>query len=331
MVTISDVAREANVSPATVSRVINNSLVVSASKRQRVLEAIEKLGYVLPSRNASAGRLVLVISDVSNADMSNQLYQSLADGGFQMFQFYFCEGPNTQADLQNFLAQMPLQQIAGIILYNFVRDIDESLHRMLDEFPIVQIGCNQAFRRTISLEKNNFQATYEATRHLLELGCKRVAFFSAGVENSLSILRHNQINGYRSALLDYGFAPQDWIVESDFTVEGCYESTLQLLQRSGERPDGFVCPIDSMAVGCLRAIHDCGLRVPEDISMISLMGSWCSRFLKPSLSSLDFPPETICRETVRQLQLLIAEPSPVQQTIFLPFSFTFRESTSHMR
>lgn len=331
MVTINDVAREANVSPATVSRVINNSLVVSASKRQRVLEAVAKLGYVLPTRAATTGRLVLVISDVSNADMSNQLYQSLADGGFQMFQFYFCEGQNTQSDLLHFLTQMPLQQIAGIVLWNFVRGIDEELQQALDEFPIIQIGCNQPFSRTVSLEKNNFDASFDATMHLLEHGCKRIVFFSSNTDFSPSTVRHHQINGYRSALLDHGFAPQDWIVESDFTVEGAYESTLQLLRSEGERPDGFVCPIDSMAMGCLRAIHDSGLRVPEDISLITLLGSWCSRFTTPSLSALDFPPEAICREAVRQLQLLIADPSPTQKTITLPYHFTFRESTSCMR
>ena len=328
MVTIHDVARESGVSLATVSRVINNSPVVSASTRQRVLDAIETLGYQIPVRAGSnAKKQVLVVTDVSEAEISNTLYQALSSYGYQMFVFYNCEQA-AHSDLLRFLQQLPAGQVAGMILHNFVRPVDAELKAALDAYPIVQYGSQLPFSNTICLDLNHFQAAYDATEILLQRGSRRVASFvhDADTQSGLNMTKA-PTNGYRSALLDAGLSPDAaLLIESDFTIDGAYEQ-VRALFAAGQKPDGFLCPLDTMALGVLRALRDMGVRVPQDVQVISTMSFWCSPYSDPSISTLNYPSEALAQEAVRQLDLMISGQHGAGQFITLPHSFTLREST----
>ena len=327
MVTIHDVAREAGVSLATVSRVVNNSLVVSAATRQKVQAAIEKLGYQAPVRaGAGVKKQVLVISDVSDAEGSNSLYQALSALGYQMYVFYNCERKEPDADLLQFLKQQ--NNIAGIILQNFVRPVGEDLFAALNDYPIVQYETRLPFDNTVTLGINHFQAAYDATEHLLSLGCKRIAFVGgfSDIPTDAGTPR-TMINGYRSALLDGNLMPDPaLLIECDFTIEGAYEGLRHFLT-AGNPADGFVVPLDTMALGCLRALREAGLNVPGNMKLISLLGMWCSAFTTPSISSLDQPSEAISQEAARLIDLLISGQPGAGRRISIPHSFTYREST----
>ncbi len=327
LVTIHDVAREAGVSLATVSRVVNNSLVVSAATRQKVQAAIEKLGYHAPDRaGAWAKKQVLMISDVSDPEGSNSLYQALSALGYQMFVFYNCEREDPDADLLQFLKQQ--NNVAGIILQNFVRPVGEALFAALNSYPIVQYETRLPFDNTVTLGINHFQAAYDATEHLLSLGCRRIAF--AGGSSDIPAdagTTKTMINGYRSALLDGDLMPDpNLIIECDFTIEGAYEGLRDFLA-AGKQADGLVVPLDTMALGCLRALQEAGQKVPGNLKLISLMGMWCSAFTTPSISSLDQPSEAISQEAARLIDMLISGQPGAGRRVSIPHSFTYREST----
>ena len=321
MVTTYDIAKAAGVSPATVSRVVNNSPVVSASTRQRVLSAIAALGYQIPVRS-SAQKQVLVVTDVSNADTSNALYAALSELGYQMVIFYNYE-QSAQGDLLNYLRQLPAGSISGLILHNFVRPVAPTLLEVLNSYPIVQYGSTHPFSCTVCLDLDRTQVSYDAAAALLQRGAKRLACFTGESGGPAQ----QQLNGFRSALLDAELLPEpQLLIESDYTVEGAYESIRSLLE-SGLFPDGIVCPVDTMALGCIRAPQDAGLSIPEDVQVISTMGMWCAPYTRPSISCLDYPVETMAQEAARQLDLLLNGQKGVGQRITLPYSFTFREST----
>lgn len=330
MVTIQDVAREANVSPATVSRVLNNSLVVSESKRKQVMDAVEKLGYELPVRTTRSGKHVLLISDVSNAEFSNAFYHSLSASGYQMVQFYNCEGQHTQDDLLMFLQSYPANQIAGIVTYNFVRPLNTPLFELLNKYPVVQIGSSQPFHQTVRVGTHRFQAAYEVTKHLLKKGCKRIAALVAGAgsirEGSSGVTE--VLNGYRSALMDYNLTVDPSLIrECDFLVEGAYESVRGFLKETDAVPDAILCPMDTLAVGTMRAVMELGYRIPDDIRIMSLMNDWPAPFLSPSLSTVNYPREAVAKEVVRNLhQMILGEQMHMQQ-LFVPYTISYREST----
>ena len=328
MVTIHDVARKAGVSLATVSRVVNNSLVVSEATRKKVQAVIDQLGYQ-PQVRAGAGvkKQVLVITDVSDADISNALYHALAACGYQMYVFYNCERAEPDADLLQFLQQQ--SGIAGIILQNFVRPVGQALFDALNVYPIVQLNTRLPFNNSITLGINHFQAAYDATEHLLSLGCKRIALLEPSSDLSADTgAPRSRTNGYRSALLDHDLIPDPALqIDCDFTSEGAYEGMRSFLA-AGNQADGFVCPLDIMALGCMRAMQDSGLRAPDNGMVISLMGMWCSGFTSPSISSLDYPREAIAQESAKQIDLMISGQPGAGQRISLPHSFTYRESTS---
>ncbi len=327
LVTIHDVAREAEVSLATVSRVVNNSLVVSAATRQKVQAAIEKLGYQAPGRSgAGIKKQVLLISDVSDPEGSNSLYQALSAQGYQMFVFYNCERKEPDADLLQFLKQQ--NNVAGIILQNFIRPVGEDLFSALNAYPIVQYETRLPFDNSVTLGINHFQAAYDAAEHLLSLGCRRIAFMGSFSDIPTdSGTPRTLFNGYRSALLDGDLMPDPALmIECDFTVEGAYEGLRNFLA-SGKHADGLIVPLDTMALGGLRALQEAGLNVPGDMKLISLMGMWCSAFTTPSISSLDQPSEAISQEAARLIALLISGEPGAGRRISIPHSFTYREST----
>ncbi|MBO6054771.1 MAG: LacI family DNA-binding transcriptional regulator [Oscillospiraceae bacterium] len=329
MVTIHDVAREAGVSLATVSRVVNHSLVVSQATREKVLEAIEKVGYQPPVRSGSGRKQILVITDVSDADFSNSLYHSLADLGYQMFVFYNCEQSDPQQDLLRFLQQQ--SGISGIILHNFVRPAGEELFAVLNAYPVVQIDTWLPFDNTVTLGINHFQAAYDATEHLISAGCRKIVLLG-GLFDLPPEAGYPRImkNGYRSALMDAGQTPDPALaIECDFTIEGVYAGVRSFLAE-GNSADGFVCAMDTIALGCMRALQDSGLHVPEDAKVISLMSTWCSAFTTPSLTALDYPREALSQELAQQMDLLLSGQPGGGRRIYLPHRFLYRESTGSL-
>jgi len=333
MATIYDVAKEANVSPSTVSRVINNSSVVSASTRKRVLEAISILGYDMNNGyNVSSERVILVISDVMRSEYYNALYHAISEQGFQMLHFFFSEDASAEEDLLRFLQQMlPLQRIAGILLDNFDHANEDPLSMTISKVPTVLINSQCPVDPCVTIGIDYYQTSYVATKYLLDLGCHRITIFHSGhsvASGRISSLDHQRISGYRTALSEHGVPFNDsLLLESDFLAEGSFETTMRYLQKSAQIPDAFVCPFDVMATGCLRAIQKSGYRVPEDIKLVSLMDDWFASFVTPSISSIHYPLEQIAHEAVRLLCSQIRGDKLISQDVRIPFTFIPREST----
>ena len=332
MITIYDIAEECGVSPATVSRVINMSPVVSAATRNKVMLAIEKLGYSIPEKTANAGRIILYISNVSDPNINNAGYAAISDAGYQMLFFYCGESKNTGKDLLQFLNSGIAGSIAAVVLLNAGLYMNSEIESRLSKYPVLQLmSRDMDLHRSVSAIIDYHHAYYKATEHLLDLGCKNICMFSPSSQALESDSKRNTMsyaNGYRSALFEKGMIPEPgMIAESDFTTEGCYEAAMSYLCSHAEHPDAFICPVDSMAIGCIRAVHDRGLSCPDDIKVMSMMADYYSSFAIPSISTLHIPYETMFRDGIRCITQMISDSSIPSQVLLFDYSLDYKEST----
>lgn len=335
MITIYDIAEECGVSPATVSRVINMSPVVSAATRNKVMLAIEKLGYSIPEKTANAGRIILFVSNVSDPNISNAGYTAISDAGYQMLFFYCGESKNTGRDLLQFLDSDIAGSIAAVVLLNAGLYIDRETESRLNRYPVLQLMTrNTDLHRSVSAIIDYHHAYYMAAQHLLDLGCSSICMFTSSEvseNNTAGQDVSSYASGFRSALFENGKIPgPDSIIECDFTTEGCYEATLSHMRSCAVRPDAFICPVDSMAVGCLRAVYDIGLSCPENVRVMSMMSDYYSSYTTPSISTLHIPYEAMFRDGIRCITQMIGDASIPSQVLLFDYELDYKESTEGM-
>lgn len=302
-VTRKDVARLAGTSVAVVSYVINNGpRPVAASTRARVEEAIVQTGY---RPNAIARALAygatqtygLIVPNVSNpfiASLAHNLLQTSVKRGHIML--LGDAGDDSQRELE-VVQSLLNRQVDGLIYTSTNRHPYIDIIRasgtplvMLDEVPS-QPGVK--YLKTMERE-----AAFTATEHLLKHGYREIGVIGGPIE---MFNAHDRLQGWIQALEQYQLPinPQ-WIVRGEYSLESGYRAANILLSRGAMPRALFVCN-EPMTIGCMRALNEHGLKVPEDIALISFNGTAQGSYLFPSLSSVCQPVEEIAEQAIALL------------------------------
>lgn len=274
--TIRDVAREAGVGVGTVSRVLNNSPQVSPETRERVLGAIQQLGFrpnqlarqlSRGARVRSLGVMSPFISDHSFVARLKGVQRALAASD-QDYDLIFYHVTTPERFQQRLLAITDQGGVAGLLL--MVLDPTPDQRDLLDEAGIVYVGINDyPTEEWASIGADNVLGGELATRFLLNLGHRRIAYvgdhFPLPHGFSASEVRYR---GYARALFEHQIPlNSDYIQLGQPGKDAAYELT-QTLLRLPEPPTAIFSMSDIQALGCLAAIRDAGLNVPGDISLI---------------------------------------------------------------
>jgi len=288
-VTIRDIAKYAQVSVTTVSRVLNNRYDVKDATRAKVTKAIEDLGY---SPNIVARGLVLQRSHVLGfivPDITNQSFPELARGIVQRarglgYSVMFYDTDHDRRVEKEAIKLLRSKQVDGIIV-SFNESNTEELERLKQEnFPIVQIYRKSSHSVVPTIALDNVSSAYAATKYLISLGHKRIGHISTGTDVQSGAER---LEGYRKALEEAGilFVPE--LVQTGInTAESGRECMMNLLKLAKLPTSVFACH-DIMAAGAYDAILSQGLRIPEDISVIGHDNIQISELLHPKLTTMD--------------------------------------------
>lgn len=274
--TIEDVAREAQVSVATVSRALRGLPNVAPSTRARVMGAAKRLHYVADPtavRLAGGRRLALgLVVPMLGQWFYSRLYSGIETvatlNGYDVLPFAI-SGPSGP---DRFLERLPYRKrVDGLILVD-VPFMAEQFERVVGTGePVVTLGA--LVPGTWGLAVDNVAVGRAAVQHLLELGHRRIAVIG-GLEDdpfhfSVPLDRYR---GYREALEDAGIEPDPVLsVPGHFSADGGAEAMHTLLERSRPPTAVFACS-DEMAIGAIQIARDAGLRVPEDLSVIGVDG-----------------------------------------------------------
>ena len=303
MPTIKDVARLAGVSTATVSHVINGTRYVSQELYTRVTEAMERLKYH-PNRLAQSLRsgetksIGLIVPDNSNPFFC-EVARICEDVGFQNgYNVFLCNSDDSVEKESAYINMLIAKQIDGLILISSGSDSTALRELARLNIPVVITDRDSPRLAYDRVLVNNQRGGYQATRHLIELGHRRIACIS-GPEKMLT--SQQRVNGYRRALKEAGIAAHPkYLLHGDFRFQSGEDAMQQLLLVDPRPTAVFACN-DLMAIGALRALHRAGLQAPEQLSLIGFDNISFASVVVPALTSIAHPVKELAQTSMKLL------------------------------
>ncbi len=324
--TIIDVAKEANVSFATVSRVVNGKGYVSAATRERVLQAMTRTGYVVnrQARALAGGRrqvIGLLVPDLDTSyigEILRGIDEELAANSYDLM-LYTTHRRKTRESI--FAASLTQGMTDGLLM---VLPVDpgaylESFRRR--EFPCVLIDHAALDGKGPSVRATNWQGAFDATTYLIALGHRRIGFITGNQEMGCS---RDRLSGYREALRAAGLPADETLVrEGDFHAPLAYERTRELLALA-EPPTAIFAANDVSALGVMDAARDAGLRIPDHISVIGFDDIPGAVSANPPLTTVRQPLREMGKRATRMLFERIDDPRRDSERIELPTELIVR-------
>jgi LacI family transcriptional regulator len=299
-VSMRDVALQAGVSVATVSRVLNGSETVRPDARDRVTAAIAELGY-RPNRLArnlrrqTAEMIGVVVSDIENPHFT-EMVRAVEDAAFgKGYRLLLCNTDEQAGKQRAYLEMLAGERVSGVILSPSDPGGDD-IRELLDlGIPVVAFDRHVDDPRADAVVSDGEQATRTAAEHLLAAGHERIAFVAgpADVETSRS-----RRAGYEAAMRAHELEPV--IVDGRFRIEGGREAAAALLDAHPELT-ALVVGNNLMAIGALKALAAAARRVPEDIAVVALDDPFWAELVQPPLTALAQPVRAMAEAAVRLL------------------------------
>jgi LacI family transcriptional regulator len=301
-VRLRDVAEHAGVSPATASRTLNGDERVDAQLRERVLASVAVLGY---RRNMLARNLRLrrvdqigvVVSDIENPHFS-EMVKVVEAAAFQRgHRVVVCGTDESAAKQATYLRLLAEERVAGVILSPSDPDGVE-IGELLDSgIPVVAFDRDVTDPRADAVIADNVNGLAAATRLLIEAGHTSIGYVGGrkGVETGVE-----RLQGYQRAMRAAGLRPR--VVVGDFRIERARQAVAGLLA-SDDPPTALVVANNLMVLGALKAAHDAGFRIPDQLALVGVDDPYWAEFVNPSITSLAQPVAAMAREAV---ELLIA-------------------------
>jgi DNA-binding LacI/PurR family transcriptional regulator len=316
-VTIKDVAKMAKVAPSTVSRVIANNPRISEKTKQKVREAMEQLGYhpnfIARSLASQSTRAIgLIMPSSTDVVFQNPFFptvlRGLSEGAHERHYALHMTTGKTDDEIYEGVVQMVQGgRVDGVIL------LYSKVEPFSDEEEITYV------------DNNNFRAAKEVTEYLIKLGHKQIAFVGGNLNLTVTVER---LLGYEKALRDAGIElVNEYIVHEEFLKEGGQEAVRELISLT-KPPTALVVADDLMALGVLNTLDEMGIKVPEDMSIISFNNVLLAEMSRPPLTSVDINIFDLGFESARSLIYRIENPREPVKRIIIPHKIVKRCSCS---
>lgn len=329
-VTIYDVAREANVSMATVSRVVNGNPNVKPTTRKKVLEVIERLGYRpnAVARGLASKKTTTV--GVIIPDISSTFFAELARGIEDIATMYkyniILSNSDQNVDKELHLLNTMLgKQVDGIVFMGGNITAEHVSEFKKSPVPIVLAGSIEESGNIPSVNIDYEQATFDATTSLIEKGHKETALVVGPLREPINA--EKKLAGYKRALAEAGISfREELVVEGDDTYDSGLEA-FEKLNEASPRPTAIFAGSDEMALGIVHGAQDKGFSVPNDFEVISSDNTRLTLMVRPQLTSIVQPLYDIGAVAMRLLTKLMNKESVTDQIVVLPHRIEQRDST----
>jgi LacI family transcriptional regulator len=285
--TLGMVARQAGVSPSTVSRILNGTAQVSEEKKALVNAVIDELGFRpnLAARSLAGGRTMSigVLTQFIDSPYYGEALRGIEDELHKAnYVPLFVSGHWNETEEKNRLFMLQERKVDGIIVLTGKLS-KETLLQMAENMPVVVTGRRLSAPNLFSIDFDNAEGACLAVRHLHALGHQRLAFISGPLDHPDAAER---LKGYRDEIVRRGLPlDDDLVVYSDYQEAGGLRAMSSLL-KSQVQFSAVITANDQMAYGARLALHRAGLRVPEDVSLIGFDDLPHSAFTLPPLTSI---------------------------------------------
>lgn len=323
--TILDVAERAGVSKSLVSLVLNDSPYVSDERRNAVHDAIKELGY---RPNAVARSLVqqrsyvlgVMLSNLHNpffADLVDGIEDQALESGYRALLNSGKRDPHREAIALETLLEL---QTDGLILAGTLLNM-KTINQACRSVPTVVISRATRSQVVDSVSDDDRAGAGIAIDHLVSLGHRRIAHIDGGAGAGAKRRR----SGYKAAMERHGLDPM--IVAGSYTEEGGSQGVAHLLEMK-MHPTAIFAANDLAALGCLQALSDAGMSVPDDVSLVGYDNAWLAQLKHVSLTTIDQPREEMGATAVKLLTERLDGGRTAAKHIVLPPSLVVRSTTA---
>lgn len=329
-VTIVEVAKKAQVSLGTVSRVLNNDVHVAAETRERVSAIIQDMGYVANRqarglKGMKTNVIGVLVPDLATSYIGEILHGIDAELAINQLELMLFTTHRTPLKEANYVANMVQGMVDGLLLVlpRSLGDYTETLTQ--HNFPFVLIDHQGTGTPCPAVGATNWQGGYNATEYLIKLGHKRIGFITGSMDLGCS---QDRLEGYRSALRTHHIPEDDSLInEGDFFQTDGYTGASALLDLPLP-PTAIFASNDVMAMGVMDAVRNRNLRIPDDISVVGFDNIHQSAMVVPSLTTMQQPLEQMGRVATQMLLDILKDPKDKARRIELPTELIIRNSTS---
>ncbi|WP_166238186.1 catabolite control protein A [Paenibacillus turpanensis] len=330
-VTIYDVAREAGVSMATVSRVVNNNPNVKPQTRKKVFEAIERLGYRpnAVARGLASKKTTTV--GVVIPDISNPIFSEVARGIEDIANMYhyniiLCNADKRKDKEIRVVNTLLEKQVDGLLFMGGVVTEEHIQAFRTASVPIVLCATTDEKEMMPAVDIDHEAAAFDAVNELIRQGHRKIAMISGTLQDPANGFARYQ--GYKRALEQAGIALRDEYVRvGNYRYESGLELTKYFVELE-DRPTAIFTATDEMAIGAIHTIQDMGLRVPADISVISVDNIRMASMVRPQLTTVAQPMYDIGAVAMRLLTKLMKKENVQQNRVILPHEIITRNSVT---
>ncbi|EOE6411430.1 catabolite control protein A [Enterococcus hirae] len=327
-ITIYDVAREANVSMATVSRVVNGNPNVKPATRKKVLEVIDRLDYRpnAVARGLASKKTTTV--GVIIPDVSNMFFASLARGIDDVATMYkyniiLANSDGNDKKEVNVLNNLLAKQVDGVIFmgHHITDEIRGEFSR--SKTPVVLAGSIDPDEQVGSVNIDYTSATKDAVNKLAKNGNKKIAFVSGALIDPIN--GQNRLKGYKEALKENNLPYSEGLI---FEAEYNFKDGLTLVDRiHNSGATAVYVSDDELAIGILDGLLDKGVKVPEEFEIITSNNSLLTEVARPRLTSITQPLYDLGAVSMRLLTKMMNKEEVEEKTIILPYGIEEKGST----
>jgi LacI family transcriptional regulator len=291
VITLRDVAREADCSVATASRALSHGIHVDTLTRDRVRQAAERLGYrsnllarsLRKQKTGTVGLVIPTLDKLNYAAAVKLLHDELSAHDYQLILCCHRDDPELEAKALRALAE---RQVDAIVHVPFSAAGASGVLGRDISIPIVELSRRSTAANVDAVIGDDHLGGYEAARHLLENGHRRLALV-IGDDRLTTMARRK--SGFERAVIEAGLPPSDWSVRSDTSSIGWARDTTAALLESDLRPTGLIAGSNQLSVGLVRAVQEAGLSTPKNVSLVAFSNAdWCE-ILSPPITSYEIP------------------------------------------
>lgn len=326
--TLKDIALRAGVSHTTVSRVLNNSELVSPATREKVLAIIDELDYT-PDITAQMLRtkrsktIGIIFPDYLNPFYYKLFHSLEIQARLHGYQIIISSTGDNNEDYIRTLVQ---RNVDGLIVcnYQYGKSVAKYLYSVSKKKPVIFMDHYQYADSVNLVYSDGYQAIQTTTRHLIDSGHTKIGYVGSLGQYKIA---KDRLNAYKNTLEDYDLPFYDeWLFEGDYTTKSG-EKAAQYFANCSTRPTAIVFANDAMAIGALKQFNSMGISVPHEISIIGFDDIDLCEFVTPSLSSYKQPMDQIAKSAMDLLLEYIDKPLKMKKQIVLSGELVVRNST----
>lgn len=333
-VTIYDIAKKLKISAATVSRGLKDHPAISKKTKKKIFDLADKIGYrqnhfARNLRNQKTNTIGVIVPRLNSHFMSSVIagIENIANKeGYNLIISQSSEVSSKEAANAKTLFNNRVDGLLASLAYD-TKELSHFGSFFKKNIPIIFFDRVMDHENCTNILIDNRKAAYEATKHLIEQGCKRIVHITAPPKQNVYI---DRLKGYKQALAEHKikFKDEDVIIGNLSMDAG--NAAAETILKMKPMPDGVFAANDNAAVGCMLALKQNGIKIPDDIAFVGFNNDPVSKVIEPNLTTINYSGNEVGEVAARHLINHLNGVSPIQNTntIILRSEFIIRESSS---